>query len=121
MESGKRLRQFDREIALGRVGGDEELLQEVAGIFLDEYTETLDQIRKAAESHDSNALERAAHSLKGSVGNFGANAAFEAARRLETIARSRGEMTGLTEALLELEAALERLRPELTELASDPS
>lgn len=117
MDSSEQLANLDRAMALARVGGDEELLREVARLFLEQWPEVLEEVRRAAAAKDSQALERAAHSLKGSVGNFGAKAAYEAAYRLEMMGR-RGEMAHVTEALAELEAALERLQPALAELAS---
>lgn len=101
--------------ALERVGGDVELLEEVAQVFLDNAPDQVAQIRKAAEAGDGVALERAAHALKGSVGNFGAEAAFQAALRLEKMGRS-GDLTGVQEACAALEAEMKRLRPALAAL-----
>jgi hypothetical protein len=53
-----------------------------------------------------------AHDLKGAVGTFGADAAFEAALRIETMARS-GDLTHAELAYAALEAALTRIRPAL--------
>ena len=78
-------RLVDRAAVLDRVGGDEELLREITCIFLTEYPRLIDEIRSAVDSRDAKRLERAAHSLKGSVSNFGAQAATEAAYRLEII------------------------------------
>ena len=63
---------FDRERTLASVDGDMELLREVVGLFLEEYPKTLAEIRDAIDEGDPHRLNRAAHSLKGSVGNFGA-------------------------------------------------
>jgi HPt (histidine-containing phosphotransfer) domain-containing protein len=64
---------------------------------------------------DASALEHSAHSLKGSVSTFGASRAFEAAFTLEKQGRSR-DLTGAPAGLLQLEQALEALRPELESL-----
>ncbi|MCP5112979.1 MAG: Hpt domain-containing protein [bacterium] len=104
-------------VALSRVGGDEELLKEIAEIFLDQLPEALSDIRQAAEAGDAAALERTAHSLKGSIGNFGAQAAFDAALRLEMMGRS-SELAGTGAALGELESALEHLNPVLSKLVA---
>ena len=79
----EQLAGLDLSAALSRVGGDEELLKEIAEIFLDQCPEALHDVRAAVEANDHEALQHAAHSLKGSVGNFGAQQAFEAAYRLE--------------------------------------
>jgi HPt (histidine-containing phosphotransfer) domain-containing protein len=106
---------FNLEVVLDRVGGDEELLQEIAAIFLAEYPVLLTEIRDAVRSTDPQRLERAAHTLKGSVSNFGADSVTRAALSLEQIGR-RGEMESAANALLALEAQLQVLDPALNEL-----
>ena len=106
------LQQLDEALALSRVGGDVELLKEVVELFLDDYPSTFEKIKGAVARRDATALEHAAHSLKGSVSTFGANRAFEAAFTLEKQGRS-GDLTDAQDGLLQLEQALEALRPEL--------
>ena len=106
------LQQLDESLALSRVGGDVDLLKEVVELFLDDYPSTFEKIKGAVASRDATALEHHAHSLKGSVSTFGANRAFEAAFSLEKQGRS-GDLTGAPDGLLQLEQALEALRPEL--------
>jgi PAS domain S-box-containing protein len=106
------LLQLDESLALSRVGGDVDLLKEVVELFLDDYPATFEKIKGAVTSRDATALEHHAHSLKGSVSTFGANRAFEAAFTLEKQGRS-GDLTGAPDGLLQLEQALEALRPEL--------
>ena len=106
------LHQLDESLALSRVGGDVELLKEVVELFLDDYPLTFEKIKGAVANRDATALEHHAHSLKGSVSTFGANRAFEAAFTLEKQGRS-GDLTGAQEGLIQLERALEALRPEL--------
>ena len=64
---------LDRALALSRVGGDEDLLREIAGLFLDDYPNLVEKIKQALAANDARGLERASHSLKGSVANFGAS------------------------------------------------
>jgi PAS domain S-box-containing protein len=106
------LQQLDESLALSRVGGDIDLLKEVVELFLDDYPSTFEKIKGAVDSRDATALEHHAHSLKGSVSTFGANRAFEAAFALEKQGRS-GDLTGAPDGLVQLEQALEALRPEL--------
>ncbi len=107
---------LDIAAALGRVGGDEELLKEIAEIFLEQCPDALSEVRDAIEAQNPEALQHAAHSLKGSVGNFGAQAAVEAAYRLEMMGR-QGNFSGSGDALSELEKALGDLKPQLAKLA----
>jgi CheY-like chemotaxis protein len=106
---------FDREEALSRVGGDWDLLRDLAEIFLRECPRMMNDIRAAIESGDSMRLKCAAHSLKGSVDNFAAPAAFQEALRLEQLARS-GQWTEVPETCKLLETEVNRLQPALASL-----
>ncbi len=109
---------FDMQQALARVDGDRELLGELAALFLEEYPRFLAQIQEAINKNDSSALSYAAHTLKGSVGNFAATDAFEAAFTLERIGR-QGNLTQAAPALTHLETALAQLTPVLTKLTAE--
>jgi HPt (histidine-containing phosphotransfer) domain-containing protein len=103
--------------ALERTGNDAELLREVAGDFLDTYSEVFDAVVRAIEDRNGAALQRSAHSLKGAVRNFGAEKAQTAAYRLEAMGRL-WEFEGSEAAVACLRRALEDLRPEMELLAS---
>jgi HPt (histidine-containing phosphotransfer) domain-containing protein len=106
---------LDREVALSRVGGDLELLKEIAVLFLENYQAWLGELREAAARGDPKGVESTAHGLKGSVANFGAQTVVDAALRLETMGRGR-DLTGVSQSLAALESALAALRPELESL-----
>jgi two-component system sensor histidine kinase/response regulator len=106
---------IDRELALSRVGGDNELLHEIAVLFLDDYPKLLDELKTARSRNDAKVIERTAHSLKGSVSNFGASAAVEAAFALENMGRTQ-QLADVEPGLRALELALATLRPELEAL-----
>jgi two-component system sensor histidine kinase/response regulator len=108
-------RALDRADLLARFDGDHVLLGELATIFLEGYPARFAAVRTAAERRDTDALEAAAHSLKGSVANFGAQDAVEAAQRLESMGR-RGDLSGVERAVRELEVRMTRLTGELMEL-----
>jgi two-component system, sensor histidine kinase and response regulator len=95
---------------------DTALIQELAALFLDDSPSLVERIRQAVQSSDSSSLERAAHALKGSVSNFCAKRAQEAAVRLEEIGRA-GEAATAEPALLCLEKSLSQLRPLIEKLA----
>jgi HPt (histidine-containing phosphotransfer) domain-containing protein len=109
---------FDRRAALARVGDDAELLSELAEVFLEEYPQIMAEIRAAVAQGDAARLRSAAHGLKGSVDNFAAAGAFEAALRLEMLGRS-GILADVQEAWQTLEAEIDRLRPALADLARE--
>ena len=71
--------------ALQNADGDEELLIELAGVFIDEGPKMMRQVRAAIDARDAQELQRAAHSLKGSAHIFAASAAADAAFRLEVM------------------------------------
>jgi len=81
---------FDRARAFEFVGDSEPLLLEIAAIFLEHTPTVLAEIHTAIKTRDSNLLERAAHSLKGSVSVFGADAARAAAQKLESLGHDGG-------------------------------
>jgi HPt (histidine-containing phosphotransfer) domain-containing protein len=62
----------------------------------------LEDIREALQKRDAKALEIAAHSLKGSVGNFFSQGARETAQQLESRGRS-GDLAGAEELVRLLE------------------
>ncbi len=106
---------LDRSELLGHVGGDLGLARELIGVFRAEYPRLRRDIDVALSTGDGKLLHRAAHTLKGSVGTFGARAARDAAERLERMA-SKGELALAVEAVAQFDVELERLRPILNEL-----
>lgn len=107
---------LDRALALSRVDGDEDLLREIAVLFLDDYPNLEANIREAVALRDAKALERASHTLKGSVANFAADAVFRAAFNLEMMGRSR-DLSGVEAAFQQLLESYTALHPELVALA----
>jgi len=79
---------FDPAEALSIVDGDKDLFQELVHTFRDNYPAELSAIRDAIGRRDSDALRRASHHLKGTLGTLAAGPAQHAARRLEDLGRS---------------------------------
>jgi two-component system sensor histidine kinase/response regulator len=100
---------IDWQAAWENLEGDRQLMGELARLFLDDLPKQMEAIRQAAEKTQSYDLERAAHRLKGSVGNFAARPAFEAAFQLEKIARQRA-LDKVPETLSALESEIARLQ-----------
>jgi signal transduction histidine kinase/CheY-like chemotaxis protein/HPt (histidine-containing phosphotransfer) domain-containing protein len=111
---------LDKETLIDRFDGDRALLDEIATIFLADYPNRLAAVQAAVEQRDSAALQAAAHSLKGSAGNFGAALAVEAALRLELMGHG-GDLTGVGPAFAELKKTMTQLRGELAVLTGGPS
>lgn len=73
---------------LSRVGNNSKHLVTLLDIFLNLYPEQLGEIKSAIDAADSEKLYHSSHKFKGSVKNFSADAAAEAAEALEFIGRS---------------------------------
>ena len=101
----------DREL-LHRFMGEADLLCGVAEVFLEAERGLRDRLEAGLLEEDAVKVASAAHSLKGSVGNFGAQDAVEAASTLETMGRTR-ELSGGKEVYQGLERSLQRLRTQL--------
>ena len=84
----------------------------MAKIFLDDCPARLSAIQAGVEGHDSAALREAAHTLRGSVANFGATRAVEAAMKLELMGKA-GDLTGAAAALADLQQAMAAFTGEL--------
>lgn len=95
----------DREAIMTILDNDTELLKEVVGLFLVDSPGMMEAVRSAVSERDPIRLDKAAHVLKGSIGNFGAIRAVEAAQQLETMGRQK-TLDGVTEALSRLEQEL---------------
>ena len=106
---------LDREAALSRVGGDGELLHEIAQIFLEDYPRSLAELREAARLGDARGVERTAHGLKGSAANFGARPVVDAAFALEKMGHEQ-DLADFSAVLGTLEQALSKFKSELEEL-----
>jgi PAS domain S-box-containing protein len=70
---------FDRQAVLDRVGGNVQLLKELAGVFEDDCKRLVNELREALQAQDGEKLSRAAHPLKGMAAFFDAAAAVQAA------------------------------------------
>jgi PAS domain S-box-containing protein len=103
---------WDRALEL--VGHDRVLLRELVQLFLAECPVWLGRIRQGLASGDAESLKRIAHSLKSCLGNFSAQAAFDAALKLEILGQERN-LHAAPEALCCLEEAIRRLQPALAE------
>ncbi|MGD9023089.1 MAG: Hpt domain-containing protein, partial [Deltaproteobacteria bacterium] len=99
---------FDLSKALSAVDGDRELFEEIANVFLKDAADKIAELREGVDKRDGKVVEQSAHTLKGSVINFGAKRTFDAAHRLELIGKN-GTWTAAERAQLELEIELKLL------------
>jgi HPt (histidine-containing phosphotransfer) domain-containing protein len=76
----------DLAVALRWLGGDQGLLRELVGIFVDDGPKRLEALRTAMIAADVQQLEQVAHSVKGSAAILGASRLQESALALEEAA-----------------------------------
>jgi HPt (histidine-containing phosphotransfer) domain-containing protein len=99
---------FDREVMLERLGGDDQLLDEVLNVFLEEAPDMMADLRGAVTGGDPSALERSAHSIKGALLNISADSPADLASRLEELG-SAEQLDGTRLLLDDLEAEIDQL------------
>jgi CheY-like chemotaxis protein len=107
--------KLDRNHILKQTGGSIETLKEVVELFTVESEKLLARIRDAITNENPSELQRAAHTLKGSIRIFGAERPAAAALRLEILGRDK-KLAGAEEARLTLVKELELLMPMLRDL-----
>jgi HPt (histidine-containing phosphotransfer) domain-containing protein len=105
---------IDVEGAMKRLGGDRGLFREFIQVFDEDAPGLLESLRQAVAGRDAVQVERAAHSLRGLVANFGARPVAEAARHMEERGKS-GQWERATQALEKLTLALAQLDEALEE------
>ena len=106
---------WNKAEALSRIGGDEELLQELCQIFLENSPKLLQQLQQAVAAGDADGIMHAAHSLKGESGYLSASRASHAARQLEEMGRNK-DLSHAGHALAVLERELATLQLDLKPL-----
>lgn len=83
-------RVLDLPGAIDRFGGDQQLLRELAEIFLEDNVVLLQELKSALAEDDRERTERCAHSLKGVAANLGGLRVEAAALAVEDAARAGG-------------------------------
>lgn len=97
--------------------GDLDLLHEITETFLAHCPELVGKIGRAIAARDAESLRCAAHSLKGSVANFGAREVVDVAFQLEQMG-ANGRLDSVDATYVELLAQMENLQTELTDLVN---
>ena len=94
--------ELDLEAALQRIGGDEDLLMELFGVFLKDAPGKLARLKEALREGRLKEVEQLAHSFKNTCGTLGAQICFQISGRLEAAARKerRDEVAPLAADLL---------------------
>jgi two-component system sensor histidine kinase/response regulator len=101
---------MDWVAALETCSGDHALLRDIVEAFLEEEPRRVLEIRQAIDSSDFELLGRAAHTIKGSMRYFKAQAVYEWAHALEQLGQEQS-LEGTEEIFLLLKQELAKLHP----------
>jgi two-component system, sensor histidine kinase and response regulator len=101
------------------LGGDEELLREIAVMFIEDCPSMLAKIKEASLRGDGKSLEQAAHALKGVIGNFSTETpAYHLAFKLEMMGRE-SELKNAAKMCERLEQELKQLTAAVESIAEE--
>jgi HPt (histidine-containing phosphotransfer) domain-containing protein len=95
------------------VPGEEDVLAQVLTLFLAEVPPRVQRLTEACRAGDAVAMQRAAHSLKGSSGNIGARALYDVCRQIDERGKA-GDVAGAVPLLERLAAECARVETAIT-------
>ncbi len=99
---------------------DQDLFEELVDIFINDYPQMLNTLRDTLKNSDTNTLSRTAHSLKGMLRNFQAEAAADTAYTLEQMGRE-GSLVDADQIVDNLAEQLEQVALKLQQLVREIS
>ena len=99
---------FDLSMVMKSLDGDMALFEELANLFSSVAADNIAKLREGVAKGDPSAVEEATHTLRGSVGNFGAKRTLDAVHRLELIGKN-GTWAEAEAAQLDLEREIKVL------------
>jgi CheY-like chemotaxis protein/HPt (histidine-containing phosphotransfer) domain-containing protein len=111
---------IDEAALLAGIDGNSQILREIVRLFLGDFPQRLAEIKQAINRGDGEAVARAAHTLKGSAGNFAAKTVFAAAQNMEALGKS-GDLGVAKQAFRTLEAELAHLAARLRKMTKRSS
>jgi HPt (histidine-containing phosphotransfer) domain-containing protein len=110
---------IDPDDVLARVDGDRELLIELAHIFRAQARDLMAGLEAAVAVGDAKRVEHLAHTLRGSVANFGAQEAVRIAQELELRGRN-GRLDDAADLVVRLDVETAGIDRALAELSGVP-
>jgi CheY-like chemotaxis protein len=111
---------IDWSDAIDAAGGDESLLKEIIQTFLGDLPRLREATRQAADSQDANALQKAAHELKGSLLFLNVRRPIEQAESIESLAAG-GDLSNVNPALSAMETEITVLSKALKDFVAGKS
>ena len=98
-------------------GDNGEFLREIIGIYIEDTPKRIADLKACLASGDAPAFTRAAHTIKGSSANVGAQVLRAAAARLEFLSRTEG-LGAVAQLVADCEAEFARAAAELRKLSA---
>jgi HPt (histidine-containing phosphotransfer) domain-containing protein len=98
-------------------GDNGEFLREIVSIYIEDTPKRIADLKSCLASGDVTTFTRAAHTIKGSSANVGAQVLKAIAERLEAISRKDG-LGGVSGLIAECDAEFERVKSELGRIAT---
>ena len=109
-------RSWSLDAVVANLGGDEALARQMVALFVHECPGMLTAIHDALAAGSPEAVRRAAHAFKGSVGNFAAEGPAQTARSLEEAAAG-GRLDDAAKLIERLEGEVDDLLRGMAEFA----
>ena len=98
-------------------GDGGEFLREIVSIYIEDTPKRIADLKSCLAAGDAVSFTRAAHTIKGSSANVGAQLLKGIAERLEAVSRREG-LGGVSGLLAECEAEFERVKAALTRIVA---
>jgi CheY-like chemotaxis protein len=111
---------LNKDVLIRSFKDDHNLLKELVEIFVDDYPQMLTSLRKSLKTADAETFTRTAHSLKGMLRNFQAEAAADTAFDLEKKGQ-QGELHGTDQIIDNLADQLDEVAQNLKALVKEIS
>jgi HPt (histidine-containing phosphotransfer) domain-containing protein len=108
---------LNREELMSRVGGDQELIEILAGAFRDDAPRHIAAFSSALAANDAQAARKVAHTIKGCAGNLAGTRLRDYAKTLELSVVS-GNLDEARQALPRLENEINALLDQIEQMAS---
>ncbi len=108
---------LNREELMSRVGGDQELIEILAGAFRDDAPRHIAAFSNALAADDAQAAKKVAHTIKGCAGNLAGTRLRDYAKTLELSVAS-GNLDEAKQALPRLEEEINALLDQIEQMAS---
>lgn len=100
---------WDTEQTLARLDGDQDLLRQLADLFVTQGPKEMREVQEALLQGDASRLVQAAHKLKGSVIQFSAPSVIAIVKELDQLSRS-GDLQAAASCFAKLQPELDQLR-----------